>query len=94
MGSFRQSREAFLPLDLEIIDHVFKAVWAQVEAREPLRDRANDEELQEAIRKRIFAFAGCGPIDFDILCEKLIATMPGSWVPTRPPRRSSPKAAI
>jgi hypothetical protein len=59
MGSFKQAR-VFQPLDLEIIDHVYTAIWAQAEAREPFRDRENDNERQEVIRKRIFAFAGCG----------------------------------
>jgi hypothetical protein len=92
MGSFKQPR-VFQPLDLEVIDLVYAAVWAQVEAREPFRDRKHDNELRAAIRKWIIAFAGYGPIDFDILCDKLIVSMPGSWLSTRQPRRSSPEAA-
>jgi len=92
MGSFKQPGRVFGPMDLEVIDQVYKAVWAQVEALEPYRDRESDSERQDAIRKRIFAFAGCGPIDFDTLCDKVIATIPQSWTPTPKPRRSSAKA--
>jgi len=37
MGSFKHPR-AFDPLDLEIIDRVYEAAWAQIEARECDRD--------------------------------------------------------
>ena len=41
MGSFKQPR-VFKPVDLEVIDQVYIAVWAQVEAREPVRDRKHE----------------------------------------------------
>lgn len=50
MGSFRHPR-VFDPLDLEIIDRVCEAAWAQLEAREPLRDREQDEEREHSIGK-------------------------------------------
>ena len=43
MGSFKHPH-AFDPLDLEIIDRVYEAAWAQVEARDPSRDRQKDGE--------------------------------------------------
>jgi hypothetical protein len=38
LGSFKHPH-AFDPLDLEIIDRVYEAAWAQVEARDPVRSR-------------------------------------------------------
>jgi hypothetical protein len=73
MSAFKR---VFAPLDLEIIDRVYEAAWAQIEAREPFRDKQKDGERQEALRKRIFAVAGSGNIDFDDLCDKVLATMP------------------
>ena len=43
MGSFKHPR-AFDPLDLEIIDRVYEAAWAQIEAREIDRDTDRDPE--------------------------------------------------
>ena len=37
MGSYKHTR-VFDPLELEIIDRVYEAAWAQLEAREPFRD--------------------------------------------------------
>jgi hypothetical protein len=80
MSSF--DRRAFDPLDLEIIDRVYEAAWAKVEAREPSRDRAADPERQEALRKLVFAFADTGrasPVDFDSLYELVCANMGKAW---------------
>ena len=73
MVSFKHPR-VFDPLDLEIIDRVYEAAWAQVEAREPNRNIELDGERQEALRKRVFACAHSGSVDFDILCESVIAS--------------------
>ena len=35
---FLKRRGVFDPLDLEIMDRVYETAWAQLEAREPLRD--------------------------------------------------------
>jgi hypothetical protein len=73
MRSFTHSH-AFDPLDLEIIDRVYEAAWAKIEAREPLRDTERDGERQRALRKHIFAVAGIGLVDFDALYERVLAT--------------------
>ena len=65
----------FDPLDLEIIDRVYEAAWAQIEAREPSRDKQKDGE-REALRKWIFAVVGSGHVDFDDLCDKVLASIP------------------
>jgi hypothetical protein len=61
----------FDPLDLEIIDRVYEAGLAQLEAREPFRDIGLDEEKQETLRKRVFELAGSHRVEFDDLYEKL-----------------------
>jgi hypothetical protein len=74
MGSFSRPR-VFDPLDLEIIDRVYEAAWAQLEAREPVRDREADGERQEALRKLVFACAIPGGVDFDKLYDRVLANM-------------------
>ena len=74
MGSFKRPR-AFDPLDLEIIDRVYEAVWAQIEAREIDRDVERDPERQQTLREHIFAVAGMGPVDFDALYERVLETL-------------------
>ena len=39
---------AFDPLDLEIIDRVYEAVWAHVQARQSNLDNETDGKRQEA----------------------------------------------
>ena len=72
MGPFKHP--VFDPLDLEIIDLVCEAAWAEIQAREPKRDTEEDGKLQEALRKRIFAVAPPGKIDFDSLYERVLTT--------------------
>ena len=67
MGAYKS---VFDPLDLEIIDRVYEAAWAQLQAREPSRNAASDGGRQEALRRKIFGVArilGPGQIDFDML---------------------------
>ena len=75
MGSFKHPH-AFDPLDLEIIDRVYEAAWAQVEARDPNRARQKDGERQEALKKSVFALAGSGHVDFDRLLDRVLASAP------------------
>ena len=56
MGSFERPR-GFHPLDLEIMDRVYEAAWAQIEAHQPFRDRNEDGERQDVLRKQLFALA-------------------------------------
>jgi hypothetical protein len=79
MGSFKRPR-VFGPLDLEIIDRVYEAAWAQVEARDPFRDRSMDGERRDALRKWMFALATPGSVDFDTLCDKVLAIIPETWI--------------
>ena len=75
MGSFTRPH-AFDPLDLEIIDLVYEVAWEQVSARQPSHDTAEDEERQASLRKRVFALAGDGGVDFDTLLDRVLASLP------------------
>jgi hypothetical protein len=88
MGSFKRPR-TFDSLDLKIIDLVYEAVWAQIVARDPFRDTEKDGERQEALRRRLFVLIGPGTVDFDNLYDKVLASMPETWI-TVGDRRSSP----
>jgi hypothetical protein len=75
MGSLH-THHAFDPLDLEIIDLVYEVAWEQVASRELTRDTAHDEERQASLRKRVFALAGDGGVDFDTLLDRVLASLP------------------
>jgi hypothetical protein len=75
MGSYKHP-QVFGPLDLEIIDRVYDAAWAELEAREPFRDRERDEERRDELRKLIMDSTGTGRVEFDALCARVLANMP------------------
>ena len=75
MGSFKRAH-AFDPLDMEIIDLVYEVAWEQISARDPSADAAEDEERRAALRKRLFALAGDGGVDFDTLLDRVLASLP------------------
>jgi hypothetical protein len=79
MGSF-QTTSCISSLDLEIMDRVYETVWAHVEAREPFRDRQTDGELQNAVPKLVFDSAGSDKINFDMLWDRVLASMPDTWM--------------
>jgi hypothetical protein len=56
---------AFNPLDLEIIDRVYEAAWAQLLAMNLPRDELEELERQKNLRKRLFALARPGGVEFD-----------------------------
>ena len=75
MGSYKHP-QVFGPLDLEVIDRVYDAAWAELEAREPFRDREHDEERRDELRKLIMDSTGTGRVEFDALYERVLANMP------------------
>ena len=79
MGSFKHPR-VFHPLDLEIMDRVYETAWAELEARDPFRDRAKDGERGETLRKLVMDQTRTGKIDFDTLLGRVVANMPETWV--------------
>ena len=92
MGSYKRP-SVFDPLDLQIIDLVYEAAWAGFIARDPYRDTRKDEDRQELLRKKVFAVATPGEVEFDALLDKVLASIPGTWTTARsgaPLPRSSP----
>jgi hypothetical protein len=83
MGSFKPPH-AFNSQDLETIQWVYEAAWARIVLRDQSRDRVHDVELQEFLRKRVFAFAQSSPVDFDALYDRVVASIPQHWTP--PPK--------
>jgi hypothetical protein len=74
MGSLNL-RQKFDPLDLELIDRVYEVACAYIEARDLYRDTAKDADEEDALRKTLFACASSGPLEFDTLCERVLAGM-------------------
>jgi hypothetical protein len=69
------SRQKFDPLDLEIVDRVYEVACAYIEARDLYRDPAKDTDEDDTLRKQVFAMVGDGPLDFDTLCDRVLASM-------------------
>ena len=63
------------PLDLEILDRVYEAARAQVEARNLYRSPGPDGRREEALRKVVFSVAGTHPVDFDTICDQVVASL-------------------
>jgi hypothetical protein len=82
MGSFARPR-VFDPLDLRIIDLVYEAAWAQLEARELFRDLGEDLKRQEVLRKKVFSVAIPGAVEFDDLLDKVLSISSEVWVADR-----------
>ena len=70
---------SFEDSELAIIDRVYAAAWAQVEARDPQRDRAKDDERRATLRKRVLNFARSGQVEFDTLYQLVLTTIPHKW---------------
>ena len=87
MGPLRRP-QVYDPLDLEVIDCVFEAAWARVEANNFNRDTSKDDERKRALRQWIFALVDGHPVDFDALWDKLETSIPKAWV--SPPGKQPP----
>ena len=74
MGSFNRPH-AFDPLDMEIIDLVYEVAWEQILRANHPTILADDEERQASLRKRVFALAGDGGVDFDTLLDRVLASL-------------------
>jgi hypothetical protein len=69
---------AFNPLDLEVIDRVYEAAWAQLLAMHLPRDEMEEIDRQKNLRKRLFALARPGKVEFDNLCDMVKVTPLGT----------------
>ena len=87
MGSFRRPH-AFDPLDLEIINQVYEATWAQIGTHYLRRDTSRDDERQKALRRWLFALAAGGPVDFDTLYDKVVTSLK-NWAAEQNPEVGS-----
>ena len=93
MGLFRR-HHTFDPLDLEIIDRVYEAAWAKIEARYLYRDTSRDDERQKALRRWLFVLAASGPVDFDTLYDKVETSLPKNWAAEQIPEVASEVGAM
>jgi hypothetical protein len=78
MGTFKHPR-VFDYHDLEIMDHVFDVALAQLEAREPFRDKERDGERRAELCKLILDQTGTDRIEFSTLCGRVLANMTEAW---------------
>jgi hypothetical protein len=74
MGS-TYPRHKFDPSDLEIIDRAYGVACACIEARDLYRDQGTDAEEEAELRKKVFALASTCLLDFDTLCDKVLASI-------------------
>jgi hypothetical protein len=62
------------------MDRVYEAAWAELEGRDPFRDREKDGERGDALRKLVIDHTGTGRVDFDTLFGRVVANMPETWI--------------
>ena len=74
MGAINR-RPKFDPADLELIDRVYAVACAYVEARDLYRDPKHDLEEEDALRRVMFTAASDDRLDFDTLCDRVLADM-------------------
>jgi hypothetical protein len=74
MGSSIRRRK-FDPFELELIDRVYEVACRHIEARDLYREAMTSREEQERLRKTVFACAGNGRLDFDTLCDQVLASL-------------------
>src|SRR5262245_2642311 len=84
MGSYKHP-QVFGPLDLEIIDRVYDAAWAELEPRQPFRDRERDDARRDELRPRIMDSTGTSRVECDALYARVLANMPRKRSFSTPP---------
>jgi hypothetical protein len=68
-----QRRHRFDPQDLDLIDRVYEVACRLIEARDLYCEQPSATQQEEALRKMMFACASTGRLDFDTLCDKVLA---------------------
>ena len=66
----------FGPADRFLLGQVYDAAWAVIQAHDPFRDLDQDEQLQFALRQKLFVLAANGERDPQMLRSLLLAEMP------------------
>jgi hypothetical protein len=59
---------------------VSSTLLGRTSKRESFRDRQKDGELQQVLGKLVFDSAGSDKINFDTLCDRVLASMPDTWM--------------
>ena len=72
---------AFDPLDLEIIDRVYEASWARLLAVNLPADEMEEVGRRKNLRKRLFDLARPGGVEFDTLCDVVLASYSAKVTP-------------
>jgi len=84
-GVFRYSRRQsqaednwseFSPADRFLLDQVYDAAWAVIQAHDRFRDLDQAEQLQSVLRQKLFVLAANGERDPQLLRNLLLAEMP------------------
>ncbi len=68
-------RQKFDPLELEIVERVYEAASAYLAAQNLYADEKTAAEEDDALRHMVFALAGRDAIEFDTLCDKVVAAL-------------------
>jgi hypothetical protein len=74
MGSLQRPR-LFGAQELEIFDRVHATCWEWYDLREPVRDKARDDERQEKLRRLVLAFGRRNLVDYDLLYEVVLENL-------------------
>lgn len=64
------------PADRFLLDQVYDAAWAVIQAHDPFRDLDQDEQLQFALRRKLFVLAANCERDPQMLRSLLLTEMP------------------
>jgi hypothetical protein len=75
MGSTTPVSRKFDPLDLEMLDRVYALACLFIEARDLCGTRQKDVTEDAALRRLVFALAVTGPVDFDTLSDRVLASL-------------------
>ena len=68
--------------ELLTIDRVYEAAWAELEARDPLRDKFKDDERRAALKARVLNLARSRKVEFGTLYQMVLTTIPQNWTTT------------
>lgn len=73
-------QSAFGPRDLDVLEQVYASIWTTVRGNDPFRNPRRDEDLQESIRRSLFAYATSkGTSDPEALKEAVLESLNGHW---------------
>ena len=70
-----QQRHKFDPFELETVDRVYEVACRHIEARNLYCEAPKSAEQEETLRKMVFACAASGKLDFDTLCDQVLARL-------------------